>query len=172
MFPSAQDVGQIRARVLHTIQYGLEFDLTTDHSKNLLKRHLNSNTTMVILFVDINGSTQMSITLPPAKFATIVQIFSQESRLAIKGHGGYVLKYVGDSVIGIFPAEFDRKKACENALNCAKSILTIVRECINPILGDNNLPRIKLKMGLDYGKSMVILYGKNVDLAPIDLIGA
>ena len=171
MFPSAQDVGQIRARVLHTIQYGLEFDLTTDHSKNLLKRHLNSNTTMVILFVDINGSTQMSITLPPVKFATIVQIFSQESRLAIKGHGGYVLKYVGDSVIGIFPAEFDRKKACENALNCAKSILTIVRECINPILGDNNLPRIKLKMGLDYGKSMVILYGKNVDLAPIDLVG-
>ncbi|MGA8404236.1 MAG: adenylate/guanylate cyclase domain-containing protein, partial [Nitrososphaeraceae archaeon] len=171
MFPSAQDVGQIRARVLHTIRYGLEFDLTTEQSKYLLKRHVNSNTTMVILFVDINGSTQMSITLPPVKFATIVQIFSQESRLAIKGHGGYVLKYVGDSVIGIFPAEFDRKKACENALNCAKSILSIVRECINPILSDNNLPRIKLKVGLDYGQSMVILYGKNVDLAPIDLIG-
>ena len=164
MFPSAQDVGQIRARVLHTIRYGLEFDLTTEQSKYLLKRHVNSNTTMVILFVDI-------ILFPPVKFATIVQIFSQESRLAIKGHGGYVLKYVGDSVIGIFPAEFDRKKACENALNCAKSILSIVRECINPILSDNNLPRIKLKVGLDYGQSMVILYGKNVDLAPIDLIG-
>ena len=161
----------MRVRVLHTIRYGLEFDLTTEQSKYLLKRHVNSNTTMVILFVDINGSTQMSITLPPVKFATIVQIFSQESRLAIKGHGGYVLKYVGDSVIGIFPAEFDRKKACENALNCAKSILSIVRECINPILSDNNLPRIKLKVGLDYGQSMVILYGKNVDLAPIDLIG-
>ena len=74
---------------------------------------------------------------------------------------------MGDSVIGIFPAEFDRKKACENALNCAKSILSIVRECINPILSDNNLPCIKLKVGLDYGQSMVILYGKNVDLAPL-----
>ena len=73
MFPSAQDVGQIRARVLHTIRYGLEFDLTTEQSKYLLKRHVNSNTTMVILFVDINGSTQMSITLPPVKFATIVE---------------------------------------------------------------------------------------------------
>jgi hypothetical protein len=31
LFPSAQDVGQIKARVLHTIQYGLEFDLTTMH---------------------------------------------------------------------------------------------------------------------------------------------
>ena len=171
MFPSAQDVGQISARVLHTIQHGLEFDLTTEHSKHLLKRHVNSNTMMVILFVDINGSTQMSFTLPPVKFATIVQIFSQESRLAIKGHGGYVLKYVGDSVIGIFPAEFDRKKACENALSCAKSILSIVRECINPALSDSNLPVIKLKIGLDCGLSLVILYGKNIDKAPIDLVG-
>jgi class 3 adenylate cyclase len=126
---------------------------------------------MVVLFVDINGSTQMSITLPPVKFATIVQIFSQESRLSIKGHGGYVLKYVGDSVIGIFPAEFDKKKACENALSCAKSILSIVRECINPALRDNNLPLIKLKIGLDCGLSLVILYGKSVDKAPIDLVG-
>lgn len=126
MFPSAQDVGQISARVLHTIQHGLEFDLTTEQSKHLLERHVNSNTMMVVLFVDINGSTQMSFTLPPVKFATIVQIFSQESRLAIKGHGGYVLKYVGDSVIGIFPAEFDKKMACENALSCAKSILSML----------------------------------------------
>lgn len=171
MFPSAQDVGQIRARVLHTIQYGLEFDLTTEQCKHFLKRHVNSNTTMVVLFIDINGSTQMSITLPPPKFATIVQVFSQETGLAIIGHGGYVLKYVGDSVIGIFPAEFDKRKACENALNCAKSILSIVRECINPALGDNNLPHITVKVGLDRGPSSVILYGKSIDLAPIDLIG-
>ena len=126
---------------------------------------------MVVLFIDINGSTQMSITLPPPKFATIVQVFSQETRLAIIGHGGYVLKYVGDSVIGIFPGEFDKRKACENALNCAKSILSIVRECINPALRDNNLPHITVKVGLDRGPSSVILYGKSIDLAPIDLIG-
>jgi adenylate cyclase len=126
---------------------------------------------MVVLFIDINGSTQMSITLPPPKFATIVQVFSQETRLAIIGHGGYVLKYVGDSVIGIFPAEFDKRKACENALNCAKSILSIVRECINPALRDNNLSHITVKVGLDCGPSSVILYGKSIDLAPIDLIG-
>lgn len=126
---------------------------------------------MVVLFIDINGSTQMSITLPPPKFATIVQVFSQETGLAIIGHGGYVLKYVGDSVIGIFPGEFDKRKACENALNCAKSILSIVRECINPALGDNNLPHITVKVGLDRGPSSVILYGKSMDLAPIDLIG-
>lgn len=171
MLSSTQEAQQIKARVLHTIKSGLEFDLSTEQCKQFLKRHVNSNASMVILIIDINGSTQMSITLPPVKFATIVQIFSQESRLSIKGHGGYVLKYVGDSVIGIFPAEFDKKKACENALSCAKSILSIVRECINPALRDNNLPLIKLKIGLDCGLSLVILYGKSVDKAPIDLVG-
>ena len=72
MLSSAQDVEHIRTRVVHTIQHGLEFDLTTEQSKQLLKRHVNSNTTMIVLFIDINGSTQMSITLPPSKFAAIV----------------------------------------------------------------------------------------------------
>jgi len=162
---------RIGARVLHTVQYGLEFDLTTEQCKHFLKRHVNSNTTMVVLFIDINGSTQMSNTLPPLKFATIVQVFSQETRLAIMGHGGYVLKYVDDSVIGLFPAEFDKKKACKNALDCADSILSVIRECINPVLKNNSLPDILVKVGLECGLSLVILYAKNVDVAPIDLIG-
>lgn len=171
MLASTEDVQRIQARVLHTIRNGLEFDLTTDQCKQFLKRHVNSNTTMVVLFVDINGSTQMSIALPPPNFAMIVQVFSQEARLAIIGHGGYVLKYVGDSIIGIFPAEFDKQKACINALDCAGSILSIIRECINPVFTNNNLPRISVKMGLDIGISSVILYGKKINTAPIDLVG-
>jgi adenylate cyclase len=109
--------------------------------------------------------------LPPSKFAAILQVFSQETRLAIKGYGGYVLKFVGDSVIGLFPAEFDKKKACINALNCAQGILSIINECINPILKENHLPEIKVRVGLDCGPSLVILYGKNIDTAPIDVVG-
>ena len=144
MLSSTQEVQQIKARVLHTIKHGLEFDLSTEQCKQFLKRHVNSNALMVILLIDINGSTHMSITLPPPKFAAILQVFSQETRLAIIGHGGYVLKFVGDSVIGLFPAEFDKKKACINALNCAKGILSIISECINPVLLVNHLPVIRV----------------------------
>jgi class 3 adenylate cyclase len=172
LLPTVQDVEKIKARVLHTIQNGLEFDLTTEHSKHFLKRHVNSNAMMVILFIDINGSTQMTMTLPPRQFASIIQVFSQEARLVIIGYGGYVLKYVGDSVIGIFPAEFDKRKACENALNCATSFLSVIKECINPVLRENSLPEIKVKTGLDCGPSLVILYGKQIDVAPIDLVGS
>lgn len=171
MLSSTEDVQRIQARVLHTLEHGLEFDLTTDQGKHFLKRHVNSNTTLVVLFIDIDGSTEMSITLPPPKFAIIVQVFSQEARLAIRGHGGYVLKYVGDSVIGIFPAEYDKQKACKNALYCADSILSIISECIDPILASHSLPQITVKAGLEIGTSSVIIYGKKIDSAPIDLIG-
>jgi class 3 adenylate cyclase len=171
MYSPAQDIERIRARILHTIKHGLEFDLTTDQCKQLLRRHVNSNTTVVVLFIDINDSTRMSISLPPTTFASLVQIFSQEARLVILGHGGYVLKYVGDSIIGIFPAEYDNKKASENALNCALSMMLIIRECINPIMRSKNLPEIAVKIGLEHGPSLVILYGKSLDKAPIDLVG-
>ena len=171
MLSSTQEAQQIKARVLHTIKYGLEFDLSTEPCKQFLKRHVNSNALMVILIIDINGSTQMSITLPPSKFAAILQVFSQETRLAIIGHGGYILKFVGDSVIGLFPAEFDKKKACVNALNSAQGVLSIISECINPVLKENHLPVIKVRVGLDCGPSLVILYGNSVDTAPIDVVG-
>jgi adenylate cyclase len=171
MLSSTQEVQQIKARVLHTIKHGLEFDLSTEQCKQFLKRHVNSNAVMVILLIDINGSTHMSITLPPSKFAAILQVFSQETRLAIIGHGGYVLKFVGDSVIGLFPAEFDKKRACISALNCAQGILSIISECINPVLNDNHLPVIRVRVGLDCGPSLVIIYGKSIDTAPIDIVG-
>lgn len=171
MLSSTQEAQQIKARVLHTIKYGLEFDLSTEQCKQFLKRHVNSNAVMVILIIDINGSTQMSITLPPSTFAAILQVFSQETRLAVIGHGGYVLKFVGDSVIGLFPAEFNKKKACINALNCAQGILSIIKECINPVLKENHLPVINVRVGLDCGPSLVILYGKSVETAPIDVVG-
>jgi adenylate cyclase len=99
----------------------------------------------------------MSITLPPSKFAAILQVFSQETRLTIIGQGGYVLKFVDNSVIGIFPAEFDKKKACINALNCSQGILSIISKCINLVLKENHLPITRVGVGLDCGPSLVIL---------------
>jgi class 3 adenylate cyclase len=79
--------------------------------------------------------------------------------MIISGYGGYILKYIGDAVIGIFPAEFDSQKACFNALDSAKTMVRIIDQVINPVLY-NKLPKIQVKIGIDLGESMVVLYGK------------
>ena len=88
------------------------------------------------------------------------------------GYGGYVFKYEGDAVIVLFPAEYDRTKACKNALNCSRAILQIIKEVINPAFKANELPEITVRIGLAYGYALVVLYGKSLEKAHIDIIGS
>jgi class 3 adenylate cyclase len=124
------------------------------------------------MFIDINNSTQMSLSLPEHKFALIVQSFAQEISIAVSGYGGYVFKYEGDAVIVLFPAEYDEAKACKNALNCSRAILQIIKEVINPAFKANELPEITVRIGLAYGYALVVLYGKSLEKAHIDIIGS
>jgi adenylate cyclase len=145
--------------------------MSTEESKKMLRRHLNSKTNLVTMIVDINGSTNMSLYLSQNRFALIVQTFAQEVSIVVSGYGGYVFKYEGDAVISLFPAEYNRVKACENALSCSKAILEIIREVINPAFRANGLPEITVRIGLAYGDALVVLYGRNAEKAHTDIIG-
>jgi class 3 adenylate cyclase len=163
---------QIHARVNKTLSNGIQLNMSTEESKKLLRRHVNSKTNLVIVFIDINNSTQMSLSLPENKFALMIQTFAQEISIAASGYGGYVFKYEGDAVIVLFPAGYDQAKACKNALSCSRAILEIIKEVINPAFKANELPEIKVRIGLAYGDALVVLYGKSLEKAHIDIIGS
>jgi len=152
-FTNPTALKQIRARVSKTLVNGIQLDMSTDESMKLLRRHVNSKTNLVIMFIDINKSTQMSLSLPDDKFALIIQTFAQEITIAVLGYGGYVFKY-------------------EGAFNCSMGILEIIKEVINPLFKTNELPEITVKVGLAYGDALVMLYGKNLEKAHIDIIGS
>jgi class 3 adenylate cyclase len=146
--------------------------MSTEESKKMLRRHVYSKTNLVIMFVDINDSTNMSLSLSQNKFALIMQTFAQEMSIAVSGDGGYVFKYEGDAVISLFPAEYDQVKACKNALSCSKAMLEIIREVTNPAFKANRLAEITVRIGLAYGDALIVLYGKNLEKAHIDIIGS
>jgi adenylate cyclase len=163
---------QIRARVTKTLKDGIRLNVSTEESKKLLRRHVNTKTNLVVLFVDINNSTEMSLSLPEDKFALVIQTFAQEITIAVLGYGGYVFKYEGDAVIVLFPAEYDKAKACKNALICSRAILEIIKEVIDPAFKANELPEITVRIGLAYGYALVVLYGNSLEKAHIDIIGS
>ena len=163
---------QARARLARTLIEGVELNMSTEESKKLLRRHVNTKTNLVIMIIDINNSTEMSLSLPEHKFALIVQSFAQEVSLAVLGYGGYVFKFEGDAVILLFPAEYDAAKVCQNALNCSRSLLEIVKEVINPAFKSIDLPEITVRIGLEYGYALIVLYGKNIEKAHLDIIGS
>ena len=163
---------QARARISKTLLKGIELNMSTEESKKMLRRHVNTKFNLVTMFVDINHSTEMSLSLPENKFALILQSFAQEISIAVLGYGGYVFKYEGDAVIALFPAEHDNLKACRNALDCSKAILEIINEVINPAFKANQLPEITVRIGLAYGYALVVLYGKSLEKAHIDIVGS
>ncbi len=172
MKPVDDDLISVKSRVMHTLEHGLQFDLSTEQAKRFLQRHVNSKVELVILYVDIYGSTNLSMIVSPMQFALIIQIFSQETSIIISGYGGYLLKFVGDAVIAIFPAEFNKARACENAIYCSRAILKVIEEGLNPLLLDKGYPRINVKIGIDVGYSQIVLYGKSINKAHLDIIGS
>jgi adenylate cyclase len=58
---------------------------------------------------------------PQELISIIINIFLTEMSMIISGYKGYVLKYKGDAVIGIFPVDFDSQKACISSIMCAKN---------------------------------------------------
>ena len=167
-----KDLSAVQARVRQTLDKGVQIDLSTESCKRFLRRKVNQKVGVVILYVDIDGSTKMSMVLSPEKFATILHVFSQEMSLVTSEYGGYVLKYVGDAIIALFPAEYDRAQASKNALECAKDMQRIIRECVNPELSARRFPEITVKMSIDYGDVQVVLYGKSIDRSHIDIVGS
>jgi len=163
---------QIRARVSKTLKDGVQLNMSTEESKKFLRRYVNTRTNLVIMIIDINNSTQMSLTLPESKFAQLLQTFAQEVSIAVSGYGGFVFKYEGDAVIVIFPADYDEIKACRNALNCSAAVLEILKNGINPIFGENELPEITVRTGLAFGPTLVVLYGKRLEKAHVDITGS
>ncbi|MPZ07814.1 MAG: diguanylate cyclase [Nitrososphaeraceae archaeon] len=166
------DLSEVRARVAKTLTDGLQLDMSTQDCAKLLRRQVNTKTNLVIMFVDINNSTEFSLSLEDRKFALMVQVFAQEISNIVFGYDGYVFKYEGDAVIILFPAMYDEALACRNALNCSMAILEIVTQVINPAFKSADLPEITVKIGIASGQTLVVVYGRSLVRSHVDIVGS
>jgi len=89
----------------------------------------------------------------------------------ITQHEGYVLKFVGDAVIGFFIVEATALLDADNAVNCAKSMLKVIDKGINPILNQYDYPELMVKIGMDFGENIIVRYGADEKNAHVDILG-
>ena len=151
-------------------QGGVEYYGIVSESDEFLREHVNEKIPMAVMFVDLVGSTDMSLSLPEEKVAMIVSSFAQEMAIAVKQHSGYTLKFVGDAVIGYFIHK-SALMASDNAISCAQTMIKIIEDGINPILNNYDYPDLFIKIGVDYGESMVMRYGNDKMRSHVDLLG-
>ena len=163
-------IQETQKRIWKSLKHGIEYDATVDRSDAFLRQHVNEKLHMVVLFVDLVGSTNISLTLPEEKVAIIISSFAQEMALAIRQHSGYVLKFVGDAVIGYF-MHTSVLIAADNAVSCAQRMIQIMDQGVNPILNNYDYPDLLLHIGLDYGDNMIVRYGSDKEKSHVDILG-
>ena len=146
-------IKQTQKRVWSSLKKGYEYDYAIDESDQFLRSHVDTKLHMIVVFVDLVGSTEMTLQLPAEKLAIILSSFSQEMRYVIKHHEGYVLKFVGDAVIGYFVAQDSPLLIADNAVNCARTMIDVIERGINPILSEYDYPELRVKIGMDFGES-------------------
>jgi adenylate cyclase len=165
-------VNEAQKRVWASLKQGYEYEETIlTESDKFLRDLVSSRVSMIVLYVDLVESTDITLSLPEEKVAIIIRAFAQEMSNVIKQHDGYVLKFVGDAVIGYFVAEALPLLAADNAVNCAKSMIKVVEKGINPILNQYDYPELKIKIGMDFGKNIIVRYGANKEKSHVDILG-
>jgi class 3 adenylate cyclase len=160
---------ETQKRVWAALKKGYEYSGLIDESEEFLRKNVFSKLDMVVLYVDLVGSTTMTLEMPAEKIAIIMSSFAQEMAAVIRQHHGYVLKFVGDAVIGYFVGE--GTFSGDNAVNCAKSMISVIQKGINPILNQYDYPDLMVKVGVDFGQNIVVRYGADVDNSHVDLMG-
>jgi class 3 adenylate cyclase len=163
-------VSQTQDRLWKALKRRYQYDVSLERGQKYLLSHVSSKIPLVIVYADLVGSTNMSMTLPADKLTTIIRAFTFEMSQVIYSHEGYVLKYVGDAVIAFFPASYNKLLACDRAVQCAKSMLTVVKNGINPILNQYDYPELNVKIGMDEGENVIVQYGHDQS-SLIDILG-
>jgi adenylate cyclase len=142
-----------------------EFDISMEETDKILEKFAKSKVTLVILHVDLVDSTRLLMTLPVDRLSTIIQAFTREMSLIIEAYGGYILKYIGDAILAFFTVNIkdDLYLPCVNAVNCARSVIKIIQNGINPILDQNGYPEMSVRIGIDVGdQNAVLQYGWDI----------
>ena len=159
-------------RVSDSIIAGIEYSPFKDNSEEFLRDHVNSRVHIFVMYIDMVNSTNITLSLPEEKVVKLITSFAQEMAYTVTQFGGYMLKFVGDAVLAYFNAENALVYPADNIVNCAKSMIRVLNEAINPVLNENDYPTISAKIGIDAGENMIVRYGSDKTKSHVDILGA
>ena len=161
---------QTQKRLWKALKRKYKYNSTLDPAQNYLRKHADSKICLAVLYVDLVGSTNLCMTISVDKLATIIRAFTYEMSFVVQTYGGFVLKYVGDAVISFFPSASSKYLACETAVSCGMSMLSVIRNGLNPILNQYDYPELGAKIGIDEGENAVVQYNTDKN-SPLDILG-
>lgn len=104
-----------------------------------------------VMFVDICGFTHMTELLKPAQIVALLNAYFTVVASTCYQHGGEIVKYIGDGVMGFFPDGLAAVAAATDILNA--------RAKISEQLIENQIDPIEIRVGAAWGPTIVTSVG-------------
>jgi adenylate cyclase len=122
-----------------------------------IRRGQGERINAVIWYADLRGYTALSDLRPTEDVIAALNQFFDALGGAVEGHGGQILKFMGDSLLAIFPIEDAgfRDYACRQALEAALAAHASV-EALNRSRAAAGAPLLRFNVGLHVG---LVTYG-------------
>ena len=134
---------------------------------NVINRMLNSNKLpelggetreVTVFFSDIEGFSKIAEHMSPDGLTSLMNEYLSAMTDIIERHGGYVDKYIGDSIVAVFGAPADdpdhAANAARAALDCCAGLAALNRDA--PAFQNNPLAQ---RIGINSGEAVVGNFG-------------
>ncbi|NJN21687.1 MAG: HAMP domain-containing protein [Leptolyngbya sp. RL_3_1] len=108
---------------------------------------------MAVMFVDIRKFTGLAENMPPQELADFMNAYLQKISPEIRRHHGFVIKFIGDCIMAVFPENV------EDALDASLAQFEKIRE-YNQELEQVGVEPIAIGMGLHVGQMMLGIIGE------------
>lgn len=123
---------------------------------------------MSVLFADIVAYTTFSEGRDPDEIRDLLTVYFDRARAIIEKFGGFVDKFIGDAVMGVWGAEATREDDCERAVRAALELVSMVAA-----LGEEQgHAGLQLRAGVNSGSTSVGPGGNEKGLVVGDLVNA
>jgi class 3 adenylate cyclase len=126
---------------------------------------------LTTITIDIVNSSENTKRLPSELVGEYYRAFIESVSDLIQEHGGFVLKNVGDCVIGFFLSSEYFLENHDKAVLCGLTMHDMIIHSLNPYLVKKKLPSIEYRISADFGTAKVIRVNSNGEYSAIDLFG-
>ncbi len=101
--------------------------------------------TVTVLMSDLRGFTALTERLGPEEMIDLLNDYLGRMAAVIQAHGGTINEFIGDAILVLFGAPFERSDDCERAVRCAHAMQ---RELVNFNIHNATLGLPQLGMGI------------------------
>lgn len=112
-----------------------------------------------IVFIDISGFTRYAQSNDSEDVLFMLNVFIPEVMELVRDFDGYFEKNTGDGILAYFGAGDDDEDIVEDILDYIASVKTVLADYVNPILEENNVEMISIKVGASLGSTYISRIG-------------